>query len=61
MMESSYIIRLNIEHYQALLRLDSITEMRPTVIKLLAEAQAQLPLAQAEELECGRQSGFRAA
>jgi hypothetical protein len=50
-MQFSHIIRLRIRHYQALLKLDSTTEIRPQVIKLIATAQAQLPLAEAEELE----------
>ena len=62
MMESSHIIRLNIEHYRAMLKLNSLTEeLRPQVIQLLAEAQAQLPLAEAEEFERERQVAFSAA
>ena len=55
MYEASYIIQLNIRHYQDLLRLRRLSdEQRPTVAKLLAEARAQLPLAMAEE--SGRRS-----
>jgi len=50
MMESSYIVQLNIQHYRELLKHNSVAEeLRPVVRKLLAEAEAQLPLAQAEE------------
>ncbi len=50
MMETSYIIRLNIKHYHELLKLNGVSgEQRPTVVKLLAEALAKLPLAVAEE------------
>ncbi len=46
--EDAHIIRLNIRHYQELLRLGRHTaETRQRVIELLAEAQAQLPFAQA--------------
>ena len=49
MMEAPEIIQLNIRHYRALLKLNSHTEKtRQRVIELLAEAQAQLPLAEAE-------------
>ena len=48
MMEDPEIIRLNIRHYQALLRLYSTPETRQQVVKLLAQAEAQLPLAVAE-------------
>jgi hypothetical protein len=62
MMESSHIIRLNIEHYRGMLKLNSLTEeLRPQVIQLLTEAQAQLPLAEAEEFERERQVAFSAA
>jgi hypothetical protein len=47
MMEDANIILLNIRHYQELLKLDRHTaETRQHLIDLLAEAQAQLPLAQ---------------
>ena len=46
MMEDPQIILLNIRHYQELLKLDRHTPAtRQRVIELLAEAQAQLPLA----------------
>jgi len=57
-MEFSHIIRLRIRHYQALLKLDSTTEIRPQVIKLITKAQAQLPLAEAEEFERERQAAL---
>jgi hypothetical protein len=51
MMEDPEIIQLNIRHYQELLKLHSTPETRQQVIKLLAEAQAQLPAAEAEARE----------
>jgi hypothetical protein len=46
MMEDPEIILLNIRHYQELLkRNDHPTTTRQRVVDLLAEAQAQLPLA----------------
>jgi len=51
MMEPSYIIQRNIERYRHLLKNDRVAEeQRPMAARLLAEAQAQLPLAVAEEL-----------
>jgi hypothetical protein len=48
MTEDVEIIRLQIRHYQELLKLDRHTaETRQRVIELLAEAQAQLPFASA--------------
>ena len=56
MFEAPYIIRMNIRRYQELLKFCAVDdERRPTVTKLLAEAQVQLPLAVAEN------SGTRAA
>jgi hypothetical protein len=50
MYEASVIIRMNIMHYQELLKLFGTEDKRrSTVIQLLAEAQTQLPLAVAEE------------
>ena len=50
MFESSYIIRLNIRHYQALLKLRNVSEARRLAVeKLLAEAESQLPLAVSDE------------
>lgn len=43
--ESPMIIRLNIAHYQAILRLDMSDEKRSLVEQLLAEAQNHLVLA----------------
>jgi hypothetical protein len=58
-MEVSFIIRLRIQHYRGMLKLNSLAEeLRPQVIKLLAEAQAQLPLAEAEEFERKRHAAF---
>jgi len=48
MMEDAQLIRLNIQHYQELLKLDHHTaEIRQRVVELLAEAQAQLPFVSA--------------
>jgi len=50
MFEAPYIIRMNIRHYEELLKVCGVgDERRPTVTKLLAEAQTQLPLAAAAE------------
>jgi hypothetical protein len=50
MMEASSIIRVNIRHYQELLKLSGLSEkQRLTVVKSLSEAQAELPFAMAEE------------
>lgn len=47
MTEDPQMIRLNIRHYQELLKLDRHTiETRQRLIELLAEAQAQLPFAE---------------
>jgi hypothetical protein len=54
MMDDPEIIRLNIRHYEALLKLHSTTDTRQQVIKLLAEARTQLPLAMAEAAESKR-------
>jgi len=48
MMEDPEIIRLNIRHYQELLKLRSKPETRQQVLKLIVEAQAQLVLAVAD-------------
>jgi hypothetical protein len=48
MMEDPKIIRLNIEHYQDLLQLKCTPETRQQLVKLLARAQENLPLAVAE-------------
>jgi len=48
MTEDPEIVRLNIRHYQELLKLDRHTaETRQRVIELLAEAEAELPYASA--------------
>jgi uncharacterized protein (DUF1778 family) len=49
MMEDPEIIRLNIRHYQELLKLLSAPDTRQQVVKLLAEATAQLAIAEAAE------------
>ena len=47
-MEDPQMLRLNIRHYQELLKLDRHTpETRRRLVELLAEAQVQLPLASA--------------
>jgi hypothetical protein len=52
MYESSIIIRMNIQHYQVLLKLlGADDERRSTVVKLLADAQAVFPLAVAAEAD----------
>ena len=50
-MEDPEIIRLNIRRYQNLLKHESAPATRERIEKLLAEAQAQLPLAIAEAAE----------
>jgi hypothetical protein len=51
MTEDPEIIRLNIRHYQELLKLQITVETHAQVMKLLTEAQAQLPLAIADATE----------
>jgi hypothetical protein len=52
MMEAPYIIRMNIQHYQDLLKFNRVAaELRSRVTTLLIEAQAHLPLAEAEHQE----------
>lgn len=51
MMDDPEIIRLNIRHYEALLKLHSTADTRQQVVRLLAEARAQLNLAMAEATE----------
>jgi len=48
MTDDAESLRLNIQHYQHLLTLYSTKTSREQVLKLLAEAQAQLPHAAAE-------------
>jgi hypothetical protein len=48
MTEDPEIIRLNIRHYQELLKLNGTAYTRDQVLKLLAAAQAELPTAEAE-------------
>lgn len=50
MREDPEIVRLNIRHYQELLKLHGSAETREQVLKLLAEAQAQL--AEATKRDC---------
>jgi hypothetical protein len=45
------IIRLNIRHYQELLKLNGMAHAHEQVRKLLAEAEAQLPIALTEASE----------
>ena len=47
MLDDPEIIRLNIRHYEALLKLHCTADTRQQVIKLLAEARAQLSEAEA--------------
>jgi hypothetical protein len=59
MREDPETTRLNIRHYQELLKLDRHTpEIRQRVIGLLAEAQAQLPVDEAEVSSRKRCSGL---
>jgi hypothetical protein len=54
MLEDPQILRLNILHYQELLKLERHTaETRARLIELLAEAQAQLPFASAATVSSG--------
>jgi hypothetical protein len=53
MREDPYVIRLNIQHYQEALKLPSPPEKRRQLLRLLAEAQAELPLALAEHGQTG--------
>ena len=54
MLEDPKILRLNILHYQELLKLERHTaETRARLIELLAEAQAQLPFASAAAVSSG--------
>jgi hypothetical protein len=62
MMENPEIIQLNIQHYRKFLKLNHNTaETRQRATELLAEAQAQLPLAEAEVSRRKRLVAFRAA
>ncbi|HXO01529.1 MAG TPA: hypothetical protein VN900_05690 [Stellaceae bacterium] len=57
MIEDAQIIRLNIRHYQELLKLDRHTaETRQHLIELLAEAKTQLPSASAAMPSRNRQA-----
>jgi len=60
MTEDPEIIRLNIRHYQELLKLDGTAEAQQQVMKLLAEAQAQLPFAGSNRASGGVRPAFRA-
>jgi len=61
MIEAPYIIRLNIQHYRDLLKGNDVPDdLRPQVTKLLADAEARLSLAEAEEFDHGCQAGRRA-
>jgi hypothetical protein len=60
MREPSKIIRPNIQLYRRLLEDDSGTEIRSVAMKLFAEAEWQLPLAEAKELEREGQAAFSA-
>ena len=48
MYEDPYIIRLNIQRYQDALKQACAPEKRQQILRLLAHAQAELPLAIAE-------------
>jgi hypothetical protein len=50
-METSHLIRLDIKHYQELLKLNGISdEKRSIVRRLLADAEVQLASAEANEV-----------
>ena len=49
MREDPYIIRLNIAHYEAMLKLDMDDRKRATIQKLLAQARFALAPAPEEE------------
>ena len=49
MFESSYIIRMNIQHYCELLKLDLTATQRFQVSRLLLEAEEMLPASEAAE------------
>jgi hypothetical protein len=50
-METSHLIRLDIEHYQELLKLNGISdEKRSIVRRLLADAEVQLASVEANEI-----------
>ena len=48
MYQDPYVIRLNMLHYQALLKLDCTPSTRQQLLKSLAKAQAELSFAEAE-------------
>ncbi len=48
MHEDPYTIRLNIQHYQELLKQPCAPERRQQILRLLARAQAELPHAAAQ-------------
>lgn len=53
MYEDPYIIRLNIQHYQELLKRPCGPKKREELLRLLAKAQAELPFAAASEPKSG--------
>ncbi len=57
MYEDPYVIRLNIQHFQALLKLECTPATRQQILRLLAKAQAELPLALAERSEFAHAAG----
>jgi hypothetical protein len=57
MHEDPYVIRLNIQHYQALLKLHSSPRTRQQLLRLLVKAQAELPIAEAERSGLERNTG----
>jgi hypothetical protein len=52
-MEDPEIIRLNLRHYHELLKRHCATDVRVQVMQLLAEAQAQLHLAETQAQDPG--------
>lgn len=53
MYDDPFVIRLNIEHYKNALQFPCAQEKRQRLLRLLAKAQAELPLALAERAETG--------
>ena len=49
MTEEPYVIRMNIRHYEATLKLDMDERKRSTILQLLANARLALALAQSHE------------
>lgn len=57
MHEDPYVIRLNIKHYQEMLKLAIAADARQQILRLLARAQAELPFAETERKEALDRAG----